>query len=65
MHDKITQQWKSTLREKKTTTKPSYVENRERARARNKKQQGTIQLEEKNENFIVAVRNEKCQWPPR
>ena len=42
MHEKITQQWKSTLREKKTTTKPSYMENRERAKARNKKQQGTI-----------------------
>ena len=42
MHEKITQQWKSTLREKKTTTKPRYVENRERARTRNKKQQGKI-----------------------
>ena len=42
MHETVTQQWKSTLREKKTTTKPSYVENRERATTRNKKQRGTI-----------------------
>ena len=32
------------------------MENRERARARNKKKQRTILLEEKHENFIVVVR---------
>ena len=40
------------------------VEKRRRATVRNKKQRGPISLEEKHENFIAAVRNEKCKRPP-
>ena len=35
------------------------MEKRRRATVRNKKQRGPISLEEKHENFIEAVRNEK------